>query len=115
MHFEKTSSGMLLTVPTMAIRVVEFSRAGYIIGKIFASKSASIFYPPYYHSPHAIILSVNSIQVDLQYNPLTNKQKCRGLTEILLRNTALYVSLHYENKFTKTLRPTNILHIFTKF
>ena len=22
---------------------------------------------------------------------------------------------HYENKFTKTFRPTNILHIFTKF
>ena len=23
--------------------------------------------------------------------------------------------IHYENKFTKTFRPTNILHIFTKF
>ena len=23
--------------------------------------------------------------------------------------------IHYENKFTKTLRPTDILHIFTKF
>ena len=24
-------------------------------------------------------------------------------------------NIHYENKFTKTFRPTNILHIFTKF
>ena len=39
---------------------------------------------------------------------------------MLLRNAchpyiAVLLNLHYENKFTKTFRPTNILHIFTKF
>ena len=27
----------------------------------------------------------------------------------------LHSDQHYENKFTKTFRPINILHIFTKF
>ena len=27
----------------------------------------------------------------------------------------LFSADHYENKFTKTFRPTDILHIFTKF
>ena len=33
----------------------------------------------------------------------------------LHRGSILACGIHYENKFTKTFRPSDILHIFTKF
>ena len=37
------------------------------------------------------------------------------LKRLLALEPSINTVKHYENKFTKTFRPTDILHIFTKF